>query len=80
LDETANEEHAKCVFHNAARKVINGSMSDAWVKVVTVYFKKVKGQRMTNKQACEIHLTAKEYKQSEVDELQPLFTPAAVSA
>jgi hypothetical protein len=50
LDETANEEHAKRVFHNAARKVINGSMSDARVKDVTVYFKKVKGQRMTNKQ------------------------------
>jgi hypothetical protein len=67
MDETANEEHAKRVFHNAARKVINGSMSDARVKAVTVYFKKVKGQRMTNKQACEIHLTAEEYKQSEVD-------------
>jgi hypothetical protein len=67
LDETANEEHAKRVFHNAARKVINGSMSDARVKAVTVYFKKVKGQRMTNKQACESHLTAEEYKQSEVD-------------
>jgi hypothetical protein len=67
LDETANEEHAKCVFHNAARKVINGSMSDARVKDVTVYFKKVKGQRMTNKQACEIHFTAEEHKQSEVD-------------
>jgi hypothetical protein len=52
---------------NAARKIINGSMSDARVKAVTVYFKKVKGQRMTNKQACEIHLTAEEYKQSEVD-------------
>ncbi|KAL5668411.1 hypothetical protein ACJX0J_020632, partial [Zea mays] len=36
LDETANEEHAKRVFHNAARKVINGSMSDARVKAVTV--------------------------------------------
>jgi hypothetical protein len=47
--------------------IINGSMSDARVKVVTVYFKKVKGHRMTNKQACEIHLTAEEYKQSEVD-------------
>jgi hypothetical protein len=67
LDEPANEEHAKRVFHNAARKVINGSMSDARVKAVTVYFKKVKGQRMTNKQACEIHLTAEEYKLSEVD-------------
>jgi hypothetical protein len=49
LDETANKEHVKRVFHNAARKVINGSMSDARVKAVTVYFKKVKGQRMTNK-------------------------------
>jgi hypothetical protein len=60
LDETANEEHAKRVFYNAARKVINGSMSDARVKVVTMYFKIVKGQRMTNKQACEIHLIAEE--------------------
>jgi hypothetical protein len=67
LDETANEEHAKHVFHNVARKVINGSMLDARVKAVTVYYKKVKGQRMTNKQACEIHLTADEYIQSEVD-------------
>jgi hypothetical protein len=38
LDEIANEEHAKRVFHNVARKVINGSMSDAWVEAVIVYF------------------------------------------
>jgi hypothetical protein len=45
LYATANEEHAKRVFYNAARKVIEGSMLDAQVKDVIVYFKKVKGQQ-----------------------------------
>jgi hypothetical protein len=80
LGETANEEHAKRVFHNTARKVINGSMSDARVKAVIVYFKKVKGQRMMNKQACEIHLTAEEYKQSEVDWLTLILKLGSSSA
>jgi hypothetical protein len=61
-------------------------MSDARVKAVTMYFKKVKDQRMTNKQACEIHLTAEEYKQSEVDWLlgrrrrrYPPLQPSSIS-
>ena len=67
LAENQNEVYVRRVFNNAATRVVKDSFSDARIKAVTVYYKTVKKEAMTNKEASSIHLTAEQYHQSYVD-------------
>jgi hypothetical protein len=61
------DPHLIYVFNSSANKVVKDTMSDARVKAVTIYYKKVEKTHMTNEDAARIHLTAEQYLQSEVD-------------
>jgi hypothetical protein len=67
LDDGVSEADANTVLQNAAKRVVKDSFSDARIKAVTVYYKTVLRQPMTNKQAATIHLSKEEYLKSYVD-------------
>lgn len=67
LEEGVSQAYACSVFHNAAKRRVKDSFSKARIKAVTVYYKTVMFQPMTNKEAAKIHLTREEYLQSHVD-------------
>ena len=67
MPEDANEDDAKKVFQEAAKRVIKGSMRNARLKAVVTYHKKELQEPMTPKQAVGVDLTAEQYLKGEVD-------------
>jgi hypothetical protein len=61
------DPHLLFVFNESAYKIVKDTMSDARIKAVTIYHKKVEKIEMTNDDAAGIHLTTEQYLQSEVD-------------
>ena len=67
LPEDANEDNAKKVFQEAAKRVIKDSMRNARTKAVVTYHNKERQEHMATKDTKGIHLTAEQYLKGEVD-------------
>jgi hypothetical protein len=68
---TIDDPYVREVFNNSANRTVKGMMYKAWLKAVTMYYKR-QGNYCDNDMVKEIHLTAEQYKQSEVDWLSQL--------
>jgi hypothetical protein len=61
-----DDPYVREVFNNSAHRTVKGMMYKAWLKAVTVYYKH-QGNYCDIDMVKKIHLTAEQYKQSEVD-------------
>jgi hypothetical protein len=63
---TIDDPYVQEVFNNSAHRTVKGMLYKARLKAVTGYYKR-QGNYCDIDMAKKIHLTAEQYKQSEVD-------------
>jgi hypothetical protein len=64
LQDVAEMEHARIVFHAIARKIVKDALCLARVQATSQFFKQIKGQAMSkHRGAARTYLTEEEYGQ-----------------
>ena len=64
LQDTAEMDHARSVFHAIAHKIVKDALSLARIQATILFFKQIKGQPMSKRRgAAKIYLTEEEYGQ-----------------